>query len=172
MCRGNKRNSTWGAEAAWITLSQQSISPGLGEWFWQLLKSHYCSSLCWEVFPLKPLIISVFVKYKANLMTTDLQGEKWSFHLLHVQLWCHSADAGSSRGVISSGPVALLGHSTTQSLLSCPWGEPVPGMGLFSPRSHTWQRGIGDTGGTFGLTNRQQSSEGCSWLLALGWTAH
>lgn len=68
--------------------------------------------LCWEVFPLKQLIISVFVKYKASPMTTDLQGEKWSFHLLNTQLWCHSADAGSSRGVISSGSVALLGHST------------------------------------------------------------
>lgn len=79
---------------------------------WQLLKSHYHSILYWEVFPLKQLIFSVFIKYRANLMTTDLQGEKWSLHLLNRQLWRHSADAGSSRGAISSGSVALLGHST------------------------------------------------------------
>lgn len=36
-------------------------------------------------------------------MTADLQGEKWPFHLLNMQLWCHSADAGSSRGVTTSG---------------------------------------------------------------------
>lgn len=87
-------------------------------------------------------------------MTTNQQGEKWSFHLLDTQLWCHSAKAGSSRGVITSGSGALLGESTAQSLLSCPWGEPVPGMGLFSPGPHTWQRGTGDTAGTFGLMNR------------------
>lgn len=77
-------------------------------------------------------------------MTADLQGEKWPFQLLNTQLWSHSAGAGSSRGVITSGAAAFLRDSTALSLLSCPWGDHLPcswADGAVLSGSHTWQRG-------------------------------